>query len=651
MIKIRKNSLVTVLVSVMVLIVSMFLITIGIFYYKVYRNHLYNELHSLNTVLADQASKGLALPLWNFDRKQILQVTESVMLDESIFAINIWQINPDKDILSLTRDDNWKPVTTTVKPYSGTLFSERHSIKVNEETIGWVKVFLTPRFIEAQLRRVLITTILIFTALAVLLILTLYFLLWNIVLKPIKLLEQFALVVSQSKSYESVNLTKPFIGELELLRISISNMIILLESRYEVLQQEIKRTKDSENQFRILIRSIPDLIWLKDQHGGYLACNQSFENFFGAMETDIIGKTDYDFVDKELADSFRDYDQKVMAGGVTSVNEELVTFASDNHHAILETIKVPMKDVEGNLVGVLGISRDVTEKKKIENELQNHRTNLEALVSERTNELASANEKLTIANAELFTKREKLQTAIDELHAIQKQLIHSEKMASVGVLSAGIAHEINNPLNFIQGGLLGIKEYFETNLQGHTEEVELFITAINIGIQRASAIVSSLGHYSRKDELPQNQCDIHEIIDNCLIMLQSKIRGKIEVSKNYTEKYSKVFGSEGKLHQAFLNIISNAEQAIEKTGNIDIDSDVIKDKLILTISDSGHGISQDNLQKIFDPFFSTKDAGKGTGLGLSITYNIIQEHNGSISYKSKENFGTIVTIELPIIKI
>ena len=89
----------------------------------------------------------------------------------------------------------------------------------------------------------------------------------------------------------------------------------------------------------------------------------------------------------------------------------------------------------------------------------------------------------------------------------------------------------------------------------------------------------------------------------------------------------------------------------EKTGNIDIDSDVIKDKLILTISDSGHGISQDNLQKIFDPFFSTKDAGKGTGLGLSITYNIIQEHNGSISYKSKENFGTIVTIELPIIKI
>ena len=125
----------------------------------------------------------------------------------------------------------------------------------------------------------------------------------------------------------------------------------------------------NEARLRTLVQTIPDLIWLKDIDGVYLACNTMFERFFGAKEADIIGKTDYDFVDKELADFFREHDRKAMAAGKPSSNEEWITFADDGHRALLDTIKTPMFNVEGELIGVLGIARDITERKRAEEEL------------------------------------------------------------------------------------------------------------------------------------------------------------------------------------------------------------------------------------------------------------------------------------------
>ncbi len=137
---------------------------------------------------------------------------------------------------------------------------------------------------------------------------------------------------------------------------------------------ECKRTeealKDSETRLRTLIRTIPDLVWLKDQQGTYLSCNSRFESFFGAKEKDIIGKTDYDFVDKELADSFRKHDKAAIAERQPSRNEEEVIFADDGHHEILETIKTPMYTSDGQLAGVLGIGRDITDRKRTEEKLQ-----------------------------------------------------------------------------------------------------------------------------------------------------------------------------------------------------------------------------------------------------------------------------------------
>ena len=221
-------------------------------------------------------------------------------------------------------------------------------------------------------------------------------------------------------------------------------------------------------------------------------------------------------------------------------------------------------------------------------------------------------------------------------------------MASLGVLAAGVAHEINNPLNFISGGAAGIESYVHENLKEHEEALLPLIDGINTGVRRASDIVTSLNQYSRRDDASGLNCDIHAILDNCLIMLQNQMKYKIEVEKYYTSKSYHLKGNEGKLHQAMLNILVNAVQSIEEKGIITIRTEIQDKHLIVKIADSGCGIPEEHITRITDPFFTTKEPGKGTGLGLSITYNIIQEHQGTISFESQNGIGTQVTIKLPL---
>lgn len=237
----------------------------------------------------------------------------------------------------------------------------------------------------------------------------------------------------------------------------------------------------------------------------------------------------------------------------------------------------------------------------------------------------------------------------EELQKTQKLLVTSEKMASLGMMATGIAHEINNPLNFIKNGVEALSKKVGESKIKDKEELNALFKIVNEGVVRSTKIVKSLSHFSRKSPEMNEACNIKEIIENCLLILHSKVKDRVRVKTRFARGKNLVRGNEGRLHQVMMNIISNAEQAIEGTGTIEISTTVIDGNLEVVIQDDGSGISEENLSKIGEPFFTTKAAGVGTGLGLFITFSIIDEHNGEIDVTSSPEMGTKFIISLPLV--
>lgn len=246
---------------------------------------------------------------------------------------------------------------------------------------------------------------------------------------------------------------------------------------------------------------------------------------------------------------------------------------------------------------------------------------------------------------------EKLQYTVEELKEAQSQLIQSEKMASLGVLTAGVAHEINNPLNYIQGGSNAIQKYLIENKEIQKEKIAEFLEWINTGAERATRIVKSLNKYSTNRVIHKEECELHQIIEDCLLFVHNRFQDRIEITKSFCQSELIIDGNDAELRQSFLNIIVNAIDAIEDRGNIVITTKELTKEVELIIKDDGCGIAKENLTKVTDPFFTTKPAGEGVGLGLSITNSIIKEHKGSLQITSTLGKGTTITIRLPRAKI
>jgi len=337
-------------------------------------------------------------------------------------------------------------------------------------------------------------------------------------------------------------------------------------------------------------------------------------------------------------------------------SDKIVNFFVDDSHlmTIVQTFKGWFYVCATAFLFFIFLRKHLHELNATKTELLRHKDKLKELVDERTCELETVIEELNSTNEELYDKSNiindkntELSSTLSELKAAQSQLVHAEKMASLGVLTAGVAHEINNPLNYIHGGSTGLRIHLQEN-ENYDETSELMINSINSGVERVSSIISGLNQFSRNSSKNNELCNIHEIIDNSLLMLNNQIKHRIDVKKQYTNENFRLLGNVGKLHQVFLNILQNANQAIEDKGEIEVHTKVIADTFQIKITDTGSGIPKDIISKITDPFFTTKKAGEGTGLGLSISYSIIKEHNGLIEFYSDEKNGTCVEILLPV---
>ncbi len=363
----RSRSLSTLLISSFVAVATVFLLIYALLNAVINRNNEIDRLNTRLTLTTEQLQTSIAAALWTIDKPQVERVLDAAMKDRVLTAV---VVKTNDSVYARSRDDRWRPVTgEPARIQSGSLTKEL-PILFDGEQLGTITLTATTNFLRQQIATNSLYLLVSILLLDFLLIYCLYYILNRSVLRPLKNLERYAVSVSSGERQPAPLDDYVFRGELDVLRLSLGTMVSLLDSRYTELKGEAKRFYESEKRYRTLVNTIPDMIWLKDSDGVYLSCNKMFERFIGASESDICGKTDYDFVDKETADSFREHDRKAMAAGRPCRNEEWIVFADDGHRALLDTIKTPMLDEEGRIVGVLGIGHDITALERKEEALR-----------------------------------------------------------------------------------------------------------------------------------------------------------------------------------------------------------------------------------------------------------------------------------------
>ncbi|MBS1197978.1 MAG: multi-sensor hybrid histidine kinase [Proteobacteria bacterium] len=383
------------------------------------------------------------------------------------------------------------------------------------------------------------------------------------------------------------------------------------------------RKRDQESlmlaiaQLRTTLQTIPDLVWLKDMQGVYLLCNPKFERFFGASEAEIVGKTDYDFVDRELADFFRENDRLAEECGNPHVNEEWLTFATDGYHGLFETIKTPVRNASGNTIGILGISRDITERKQTEAELEQHRNNLGQLVMLRTTELAQAKIAAETANIAKST------------------------------FLANMSHEIRTPLNAIIGLTYLLRRAEPTPVQ--VEKLCKIDTAANHLLSVINDILDISKIEAGKLQLEHTNFTLDTILDHVRSLIADQARCKglaIEIDPDGVPVWLR--GDPTRLRQALLNFASNAVKFTEQ-GSISLRAILLeedKEDILVRfeVQDTGIGIAPEMISRLFIDFeqvdTSTTRKFGGTGLGLAITRRLAGLMGGQAGAESTLSEGS-----------
>ncbi|MDW3190736.1 MAG: HAMP domain-containing sensor histidine kinase [Cytophagales bacterium] len=245
-------------------------------------------------------------------------------------------------------------------------------------------------------------------------------------------------------------------------------------------------------------------------------------------------------------------------------------------------------------------------------------------------------------NDSLKSETIRAQEALDQLMKAQDRVVDSEKMAMLGFLSAGLNHEINNPLNYMFGSLDQLEKACDD------DDKRASFKVIREGMNRINEIVSSLRNFTHQSDYMDHDCDINAILDTCSTMVRSKHQHDMALLKDYEKGSTVVKGNSGRLHQLFLNLLINATQAISKGGIISVKTRLVQDAIQVNIVDNGKGIDSKDLPYVFDPFYTTKFPGEGTGLGLAIAKTIVTEHQGEMDIAANEAAGITVQITLPV---
>ncbi len=445
--------------------------------------------------------------------------------------------------------------------------------------------------------------------------------------------------------------------------------LLYLFRQTEVFLRQREQAEKKANSAKLFLSQIwnmaADGMRVIDKNFNVVQVNETFLTMTGMKRKDVLGKKCQDVFWSPLCNTEHCTMRQILAGK-KRVEYESVKESPAGKVLNCWVIGVPLHDTNGKFVGILESYRDISER--IESGLAMEKS------FEDAHKLA---EELAASNDQLHRQQHELALAHDTLKQSQAQILQQEKMASVGQLAAGVAHEINNPMGFISSNLSSLAKYLERltgfirtleeKLQQDAPDEELAALrkklkidyimedAVHLveesldGAGRVKKIVQGLKNFSRIDQAERLAADINECLESTINIVWNELKYKCEVKKEYGELPPTVCNPQ-QLNQMFMNLLVNAAQAIETKGEIRIKTWADQDWIYTRISDTGSGIPQDKIKRIFEPFYTSKPVGKGTGLGLSIVYDIVvKNHKGDIQVESVEGKGTTFTVKIPVI--
>jgi len=417
---------------------------------------------------------------------------------------------------------------------------------------------------------------------------------------------------------------------------TVSGRVAELRQEHDELSRVYNLVATAKKEWEGTIDRVDDMLFLADPTRRIRRCNRTFREFIGRPYAEILGEP----FDRLLSEAGVDVEPS-FERPVECFHERTGKWFMVSHYPFEE---VPGEGTRATIVTI----HDSTEMKK--------------------------------AAEELTRKNLRLNEALAALKRSQAKVLHQEKMASIGQLAAGVAHEINNPIGFINSNLSTLAKYL-SRLSGFlsaqsaciaagappelaesvrqqqaslkidyiVKDLEDLVRESLEGAERVRSIVADLKSFSRVDESEFKQADINECLRSTINMAWNEIKYKATLKKELGEiPRTRCYPQQ--LNQVFMNLLVNASHAIEQQGIITVRSWEEDGYISVTVADTGQGIPEENLSRIFEPFFTTKEVGKGTGLGLSITYDIVKKHNGEITVRSEPGKGTTFTVRIPVVE-
>ncbi|MET0753640.1 MAG: ATP-binding protein [Pyrinomonadaceae bacterium] len=384
--------------------------------------------------------------------------------------------------------------------------------------------------------------------------------------------------------------------DLDILQTVSGYVAVAIENSLLYQEQE-KRTEELAllKEFNeSIVESVNVGLLAVDENGLITRCNSPFEEMLGLPRQEVIGQRVEEIFDESFARNLENILGQTR-WHLTEVRNayKLYTTSADGKPLILNVAIAPLRSVSYNQTGAIIVLENVTSRIKLEETLQ-----------------------------------------------------QSEKLSSIGLLAAGVAHEVNTPLT-------GVSSYTQMLLGmiPESDPKHALLQKVQKQTERASNITNNLLNFSRAGNSTDfSEIDINKLLDDTLQLLEPQLRkSQVEIVKNYAETPPKIVGNGGKLQQVFTNLIINAQDSIRDGGRITLTTELAgEDEIIVKVSDTGEGISPENLSKIYDPFFTTKGVGSGTGLGLAVSYGIVQEHAGTIEVESELGEGTTFRLVFPV---